>query len=453
MTKFGELNLKQELVDALNYTGFQDMTEVQKAAIPTMLLHRDVIVRSKTGSGKTVAFLVPIMQMCDRTRGPEALIVVPTRELAIQVHSVAEKLSRKLGLHTVIVYGGASINVQMDQLSRGANIVIGTPGRILDLVDRNSLRLGKVKVLVLDEADMMLDMGFIEDVSTIMSMTPKDRQTMLLSATMPREIVDIARKHMKPDTLKIIVGSEEEVTVTTITHNYFIANGRYKFHALLAYIDKFQPKKGIIFTSTQREVDFVHRFLMENGIDAIAMHGGLTQAKREHSLREFRTRARFLISTNLASRGLDIPDISDIINYDAPDDPKIYVHRVGRSARMGKDGRAFTIYGFEQRELLSATNRAANIKMNHLELDTKKFENVKIPERHSSRSFGGGGFGRGGRPEGHRSGGFRSARRGGSGFRGGGRDRGPSHHGNGGHGEGSGSGGGGGRRYGRSPPS
>ena len=450
MKKFGELNLKQELVDALNYAGFQNMTEVQEAAIPTMMLHRDIIVRSKTGSGKTVAFLVPIMQMADRTKGPEALIVVPTRELAIQVHSVADKLSRKLGLHTVIVYGGASINVQMDQLARGANIVIGTPGRILDLVDRNSLRIGKVKILVLDEADMMLDMGFIEDVSTIMSMTPKDRQTMLLSATMPREIVDIARRHMKPDTLKITVGKEEEVTVNTITHHYFIANGRYKFPALLAYIDKFQPKKCIIFTSTQRESDYVHRFLVDNGFDAIAMHGGLTQSKREYSLREFRNHARFLISTNLASRGLDIPDISDIINYDAPDDPKTYVHRVGRSARMGKDGRAFTIFGFEQKELLSATNRTANIKMIHLDLDTKKFENTKIPERQSRRD---GGFGRGGRPEGHRTGGFRGARRGGSGYRGGGsHDRGSSsHHGGGGHGhghsEGGQSGGTGGRRY------
>jgi len=452
LTKFGELNLKQELVDALNYVGFQDMTEVQAAAIPSMLLHKDIIVRSKTGSGKTVAFLVPILQLCDRTRGPEALIVVPTRELAIQVHSVADKLSKKMGLHTVIVYGGASINVQMDQLSRGANIVIGTPGRILDLVDRNALRLGKIKFMVLDEADMMLDMGFIEDVSTIMSMTPKDRQTMLLSATMPREIVDIARKHMKPDTLKITIGKEEEVTVTTISHNYFIANGRYKFPALLAYIDKFQPKKGIIFTSTQREVDFVHRFLVDNGIDAIAMHGGLTQAKREHSLREFRTRGRFLISTNLAARGLDIPDISDIINYDAPDDPKTYVHRVGRSARMGKDGRAFTIFGFEQRELLSATNRQANIKMIHLDLDTKKFENVKIPER-QSRSYGGGGFrGRsrdGGRstPGGHHrtggAGGFHGRDRGGGGYRGGGSGGHSSHS----HGQS------GGRRYGGSTPS
>jgi ATP-dependent RNA helicase DeaD len=365
---------------------------------------------------------------------------------------VADKLSKKMGLHTVIVYGGASINVQMDQLARGANIVIGTPGRILDLVDRNSLRLGKIKILVLDEADMMLDMGFIEDVSTIMSMTPKARQTMLLSATMPREIVDIARKHMKPDTLKITVGKEEEVTVTTISHNYFIANGRYKFPALLAYIDKFQPTKGIIFTSTQREVDFVHRFLVDNGIDAIAMHGGLTQAKREYSLKQFRGQARFLISTNLAARGLDIPDVSDVINYDAPDDPKTYVHRVGRSARMGKDGRAFTIFGFEQRELLSATNRAANIKMIHLELDTKKFENIKIPERHSSR----GGFGRdrgggdGGRrtqgghhrTSGGSSGGYRGSHGGSGGYRGG---RSGGHSGGHGH---SGGSGGGARRYG-----
>ena len=443
MKKFSEMDLKLELVDALNQIGFRDMTEVQEAAVPVVLQHKDVIVRSKTGSGKTGAFLVPIMQMADRAKGPEALVVVPTRELAIQVHSVAEKLARRMGLHTVIVYGGASINVQMDQLARGANIVIGTPGRILDLVDRNSLRLGRIKFMVLDEADMMLDMGFIEDVSTIMSMTPKERQTMLFSATMPREIVDIARKHMKPDAARITVGKEEEITVDTITHNYFVANGRYKFHALLAYIDKFNPKKAIIFTSTQWESDFVHRFLVENGFDAIAMHGGLTQAKREHSLREFRQHARFLISTNLASRGLDIPDISDIINFDAPDEPKTYVHRVGRSARMGKDGRAFTLFGFEQRELLHATQRSANMKMNHLELDTKKFENVKIPER--QRSYGG--FGRGGRPEGRRGGGFHGARRGGSGFRGR-RNSSEGHdHGSGG-GEGHGHGGGhGGRRY------
>ena len=387
MKNFSEMNLKLELVEALYQIGFKDATEVQEAAIPAVMQHKDVVVRSKTGSGKTGAFLVPIMQMAGRSNAPEALVIVPTRELAIQVHAVAEKIGRKMGLHTVIVYGGASINTQMDQLSRGANIVIGTPGRILDLIDRNSLRLGRIKFLVLDEADLMLDMGFIEDVSTIMSMTPKERQTMLFSATMPREVVDIARKYMKPDTVKITVGKEEEVTVNTITHHYFVANGRYKFPALLAYIDKFQPRKAIIFSSTQHESDFVHRFLVENGFDAITMHGGLTQAKREHALREFRTHARFLISTNLASRGLDIADVSDVINYDAPDDPKIYVHRVGRSARMGKDGRAFTIYGFEQKELLHATQRSANIKMNHLDLDTAKFENVKIPER-QRRSYG-----------------------------------------------------------------
>jgi ATP-dependent RNA helicase DeaD len=437
---FSEMNLKLELVEALYQIGFKDATEVQEAAIPTVLSHKDLIVRSKTGSGKTGAFLVPILQMVDKARGPEALIVVPTRELAIQVHAVAEKLSRKMGLHTVIVYGGASINVQMDALARGANIVIGTPGRILDLVDRNSLRLSKVKFLVLDEADMMLDMGFIEDVSTILSMTPKERQTMLFSATMPREIIDIARKHMKPDTAKIVVGDEEKITVDTITHSYFVANGKYKFHALLAYIDKFQPKKGIIFSSTQREADFIHQFLVANGFDAIEMHGGLTQARREHSLREFRTHARFLVSTNLAARGLDITDVTDVMNFDAPDEPKTYVHRVGRSARMGKDGRAFTIFGFEQKELLHATQRSANIKMQHLELDTKKFENVELPERQHRSSFSG----RGGRPMSHKSGGFHGARRGGSGYRG---TRGSKPHGSGGHGHSEGSGSGGGRRY------
>jgi ATP-dependent RNA helicase DeaD len=221
-----------------------------------------------------------------------------------------------------------------------------------------------------------------------------ERQTMLFSATMPREILGIARKHMKADAAKITVGEEEDLTVSTISHTYFIGNGRMKFAALLSYIEKFNPKKCIIFTSTQRESEYVHNFLKNNGFNAIVMHGGLTQAMRERSLHEFKTRANFLISTNLASRGLDIPDITDIINFDAPDDPRIYVHRVGRSARMGKDGRAFTIFGYDQEDLMRATTRLANIKMDKLVLDTDKFKNVQLPMQRSRREGRSGGFDR-----------------------------------------------------------
>lgn len=435
LKEFKELNLKPELLEALRLMNFHNMTEVQELSIPVILQRKDLVVRSKTGSGKTGAFLVPIFQSIEHKGHTQALVIVPTRELALQVTTVADSLGRKGRIRTAVVYGGASINVQMRALSSGADLVIGTPGRIIDLMERGALKLNGIRFLVLDEADLMLDMGFIEDVEYIISNSPRERQTMLFSATMPREIADIARKHMKTDVAKLTVGAEEDITVNTITHNYFIANGKLKFSALLAYIEQFNPKKCIIFASTQRESDLIHRFLETNGFDAIVMHGGLTQAKREYSLREFRQHARFLISTNLASRGLDIPDISDIINFDAPDDPKVYVHRVGRSARMGKDGRAFTIFEYEQKDLMNATSRTANVRMTHIDLDTAKYKDIKLPvathhqrsgygnrdqnrggsrfgSRGSSggdrfnRSGGGGGF--------HRSGGFSNNRRSGN---------------------------------------
>jgi ATP-dependent RNA helicase DeaD len=424
LKEFRELGLKHELLEALNEMGFREMTEVQELAIPAVMQHKDAVVRSKTGSGKTGAFLVPIMQSIEHKSYPQALVIVPTRELAVQVSLVSEKLGRRCGIRSTVVYGGASINMQMQSLRRGSDVIIGTPGRIIDLIERGSLMLGRIRYLVLDEADMMLDMGFIEDVELIISNAPMERQTMLFSATMPREIVSIARKHMKPDAAKIIVGEEEDLTVSTISHTYFIGNGRTKFAALLSYIEKFNPKKCIIFTSTQRESEYVHNFLRSNGFNAIVMHGGLTQAMRERSLHEFKTTATFLISTNLASRGLDIPDITDIINFDAPDDPRIYVHRVGRSARMGKNGRAFTIFGYDQEDLMRATTRVANIKMEKLVLDTDKFKNVQLPMQRSRREGGErrGGFGGGRRDyrEGGRGGGDRSQRGGGRSWHGGG---------------------------------
>lgn len=431
MKEFKELGLKPELVDALRRINFVSMTEVQESAIPVVMQHKDVIVRSKTGSGKTGAFLVPIFQMLTKMNRPQAIVIVPTRELALQVSKVSGTLGHGTRLNTAVVYGGASINVQIDALSRGVDIVVGTPGRILDLMERGSLRLNNIKFLVLDEADLMLDMGFIEDIESIIASIPHDRQTMLFSATMPREIHDIARRHMKHDVVKLTVGAEEDLTVNTIVHNYFIANGRFKFAALLAYIEKFEPKKCIIFTSTKHESDFVNKFLVTHGFDAIIMHGGLTQAKREHSLHAFKTRARFLISTNLASRGLDIQDVTDVINFDAPDDPKIYVHRVGRSARMGKNGRAFTMYGYEQKDLMNATMRMANIKMQHIDLDTAKFKDITLPERTRRSDSGFGGR----RPRGN--GGFNRSR-----GRGGGGRYGDNRESSGSSGEGSSGGGG-----------
>ncbi|MDE1859856.1 MAG: DEAD/DEAH box helicase [Candidatus Micrarchaeota archaeon] len=385
MKAFSELNLRHELLEGLKQMNFQNMTEVQEKAIPVALQGKDLVVRSKTGSGKTVAFLVPIINMVDSGQRTQAIVIVPTRELAVQVNSVAQKIEGRSRIRSVVVYGGASINAQMSELSRGAEIVIGTPGRILDLLDRGALRLDRIRFFVLDEADLMLDMGFIDDIKQIMSMAPRDRQTILLSATMPRPISEISRNYMKHDTVKLTIGEEEDLTVSTISHGYFLASGRMKFAALLAYIEKFNPKKCIIFTSTQRESELVHNFLMQNKHDAILMHGGLSQAMRSRALYAFKSHSRFLISTNLASRGLDIPDITDIVNFDAPDDPHIYVHRVGRSARMGKDGRAFTMFRPDQRGLMKDIQMIANVDIVPLELDTSKYGDIKVPftERHN----------------------------------------------------------------------
>lgn len=396
MKEFRELNLKHELLEALKQMNFHQMTEVQEKAIPVVLEGKDIVVRSKTGSGKTVAFLVPIVQSVEPERYPQAIVIVPTRELALQVSSVAQKLVGRSRTKVAIVYGGASINVQVQALERGAEIVIGTPGRILDLIDRGALVLDRIRFFVLDEADLMLDMGFIDDIKQIMSLAPRDRQSMLFSATMPRPIAEISRNHMKSDCVRLTIGEEEELTVSTITHGYFNASGRLKFAALLAYIDKFNPKKGIIFTSTQRESEFVHRFLQQQNIDAIVMHGGMSQSQRERSLHAFKSHVRFLISTNLASRGLDIPDISDVINFDAPDDPHVYVHRVGRSARMGKNGRAFTMFGFEQRGLMKDIEMTANVEMVPIELDVDKYKDVQIPINERRHGGGAGRFRRGG---------------------------------------------------------
>jgi ATP-dependent RNA helicase DeaD len=418
------MNLKPELLEALKSMAFNTMTDVQEHSIPIILEHKDIVVRSKTGSGKTAAFLVPIFQNMTRKGHPQALVVVPTRELAKQIFTVAVKLAHGGKIRASMVYGGASINVQISILSGGVDIVIGTPGRLKDLVERGALRLENVSTLVLDEADMMLDMGFIEDIEWIMSKTKRDRQTILLSATMPRAITDIAKRYMKPNFATISIGEEEGMVVNTITHHYAIANRREKFATLYAYIDKFQPKKCIIFAATQRESELIHQFLVSNGLDAILMHGGLTQQKREKSLHSFRTHARFLISTNLASRGLDIPDTTDIINFDAPNDVETYVHRVGRSARMGRDGRAFTIFYYDERNMLHGIERVAGVKMNNVALDISKYQNLKLPFSNTGgeRSGRGGSF--------HR---FGERREGGSRY-GGGRREGSSRYGGGGYG-------------------
>jgi ATP-dependent RNA helicase DeaD len=430
LTTFEEMGLNEPLIRVLKSLNINTPTEVQEKAVPLLMSDKDLIVKSKTGSGKTLAFLIPMLNKAYAGKHHTTLVLAPTRELALQTSSVAQKLKpRDYGIATI--YGGASMNIQIDALARNPRLIIGTPGRIIDLMKRNALHLDVVKTIVIDEADTMLDMGFIEDVEYILTSAPRTRQTILLSATMPEKIIGISRNFMTNPTL-LKIGDEDEVTVRKIKHFYFVADGARKLEALLAYINTHNPKKVIVFLRTKHEADLIHNFLKSQNLDAVLMHGGLTQSKREHSLHGFRKGVRFLIATNVAARGIDVDDISDIINFDIPEDPLIYVHRVGRSARMGKEGKAFSLIGNRQRNMIEDIQYMAKIKMEPIRLETFQYkelvskflaENRGRRFRDSDNERPGGFRGHGsGRPTFHRegsSGGYRDRRGGGGGYGGG----------------------------------
>ena len=368
------MSLNATFVDVLKRNGMTSPTEVQQKAVPLLLSGKDVIVRSKTGSGKTLAFLIPTLNRAYSNHKGITLVLAPTRELALQISTVAEKLKPR-GFGIATVYGGASMNVQIDALSRNPRLIIGTPGRIIDLIKREALYLYEISTVVIDEADTMLDMGFIEDVEYILSETPKEKQALLFSATMPDKIIKISHNYMnQPIMLK--VGEDEGLTVKKIKHLYFVADGSRKLEALLAYINEQNPKKAIVFLKTKREANLIHHFLRKNNFDAMLLHGGLTQSKRENSLSNFRKGVRFLIATNVAARGIDVNDITDVINFDVPDDPYVYVHRVGRSARMGKDGNAFTIVNRQEKNIIEDIKYVAKININLINLDTYPYKDL-----------------------------------------------------------------------------
>ncbi len=379
MEEFSAMPLKKELVDSLKNIGFLSPTDVQIEAIPVILSGKDAAVRAKTGTGKTGAFAIPIIQkLLENPKPMSTIVLVPTRELAQQVSDVFKSIGRPLKISTVTVYGGAGINPQIDAIRRMPDIVVGTPGRVIDLIKRGILDLSKIRFFVLDEADMMFDMGFIEDIEYILNKTPASKQMMLFSATLPKPIMSIAQRFMKPDKQLITVGKEEEITASGITHLYTVVSSHEKIPTLLAYINQYKPTKCIIFTMTKFGAEDLYNSLKGEGLNVIHMHGGMTQSRRESSLEKFKGNAQFMISTNVAARGLDISDVSDIINFDAPDDPHIYVHRVGRSARMHKEGRAFTIFSTSQRRLIGEIEDTANIRMQEIKLDISGIDQSKF---------------------------------------------------------------------------
>ncbi|HLR10376.1 MAG TPA: DEAD/DEAH box helicase [Sporosarcina sp.] len=342
MTKFSELNISESTQRSLARMGFEEATPIQEGTISLGLEGKDIIGQAQTGTGKTTAFGVPIIENIDmRKRAIQALVIAPTRELAIQVSEELYRIGNDKRAKVLSVYGGQDIGRQIRALRNNPQIVVGTPGRLLDHIQRKTIKLDNVQTLVLDEADEMLNMGFIEDINAIMENVPEDRQTLLFSATMPAPIRKIAETFMKePEIVKI---KSKEMTVENIDQYFVKAQEREKFDVLSRILNVHQPELAIVFGRTKRRVDELSHALSIRGYIAEGIHGDLTQAKRMSVLRQFKEgKIDILVATDVAARGLDISGVTHVYNFDIPQDPESYVHRIGRTGRAGKSGVAVT---------------------------------------------------------------------------------------------------------------
>ena len=336
---FAELGLSEELLKAIHKLGFEQAAPIQAEAIPPLMAGKDVVGQSQTGSGKTAAFAAPAIEKVDVSqRDTQVLILCPTRELAIQVSEEVHKLALfKRGLHALPIYGGQSYDRQLFGLRQGAHIVIGTPGRVMDHMRRGTLKLAAVKMAILDEVDVMLNMGFRDDIELILQATPQTRQTVFFSATIPRPIQQLIEKYARdPQQVRI---EQKALTVPTVEQVYYEVDRRYKIDLLTRLIDLHDLKLGIIFCNTKRMVDDLVDHLNAQGYSADRLHGDMTQMMRDRVMHKFRKSGlEFLVATDVAARGLDVDDVEVVFNYDLPYDGEDYVHRIGRTGRKGRSG-------------------------------------------------------------------------------------------------------------------
>ncbi|MCD6015165.1 MAG: box helicase [Solirubrobacterales bacterium] len=381
MTKFSALGLKQELLLALQELGYSEPTPIQERAIPELLAGHDVIGQAQTGTGKTAAFGLPLLQYLDpSSEETQAIVLTPTRELCIQVTQALRAYAEHLEVEIVAVFGGAPISTQQSRLRRGAHVVVATVGRMMDLMSRRSLVLTSARYVVLDEADEMLDLGFIEEVEKILRMCPSGRQTALFSATIPAPIARLAEQYMyDPVTIKV---TPRKLTVDAIEQAYVEVDPRAKTERLVEVLRAEEPEQAIIFCRTKIGAARLDRLLADRGLRVKALHGDMSQGQRDGVMIQFKDhRLPLLVATDVAARGLDIEHVTHVINYDLPNNTEMYVHRIGRTGRVGRTGRAITFVTPKQRAEIPRIEREANTAIGEWEPPEERIEHAPRPRR------------------------------------------------------------------------
>jgi ATP-dependent RNA helicase DeaD len=367
MNKFQELGLNELLLKAIQDLGFENPSEVQEKAIPLLLQQdTDIVALAQTGTGKTAAFGFPLIQKIDpENRSTQALILSPTRELCLQITNEIKQYSKYVkGLHTVAVYGGASITEQAREVKKGAQVIVATPGRMQDMINRNLVNIKNIQICILDEADEMLNMGFYEDITSILSDTPDEKNTWLFSATMPQEVARIAKEFMKRPQ-EITVGHKNQGSAT-ISHEYYLVGARDRYAALKRLADLNPDIFSVVFCRTKRDTQAVAEKLIEDGYNAAALHGDLSQAQRDGVMKAFRGRQiQMLVATDVAARGIDVDDITHVINYQLPDEVETYNHRSGRTGRAGKLGTSIVIVTKSEFKKIQMIERIIKTKFVH----------------------------------------------------------------------------------------
>ncbi|WP_405294065.1 DEAD/DEAH box helicase [Methanobrevibacter sp.] len=380
MMNFKDLEISDEIKKAIGSMGFDSLTPIQEKAIPEALKGTDIIGQAQTGSGKTIAYAIPIIsKIFVPDKSPQAIVLCPTRELSMQVASEISKVAANIKkLKVLAVYGGQPIGKQTRVLKKGVHIVVGTPGRVIDHIDRGNLDLIGIESVVLDEADEMLEMGFREDIETILANTPHQRQTLLFSATLPKEIKQIAKNYQNnPKFIKI---ANKRKNIPKITQYAFRCDIKYKFNSLTRLIEAYDVNLALIFCNTKKSVDFVFKHLKKEDFKVDSLHGDMTQQVRDKVMNKFRNgNIDVLVATDVAARGLDIANVDVIINYDVPQNIDDYIHRIGRTARAGKTGFAFTLISKDEISRFNNIKNDKRIKITEKELPTLgEVKSIKI---------------------------------------------------------------------------